>query len=285
MRLAAGTLLLALLGGCTAVRIAYNNADTLVRYMATDYVDFEPGQNDAFKARLTRFHEWHRTQELPGYVALLAEARRRVARGLAEEDVDWALTELHQRYQRLAAQAAAEAAPLLLTLSPSQIADMERKLAEGNAKFAREHHFDDTGRRIRKHARQMRGRFEDWMGGLSEGQEERIDRFVRDHDGLVLLRYEERQRRQREGVALIRGERDPAVLARRLTALFVQPADGKSAGYGAALARYEQALARLVLDIDRSASPQQRERTARRMERYADDFVVLSGRNAVATAP
>ena len=274
------------LGGCTAVRLAYNNADTLVRYMATDYVDLEPPQADEFKTRLARFHAWHRARELPAYAAFLTDAGGRLEKGIAEADVAWASAQLRAYYRRLVAQAVQEAAPVLVSLSPAQITDMEKKLADINAKFAREHHLEDQGKRVRRNARQMHKQFDDWMGSLSDAQEERIERFVREHDALSLARFEDRKRRQREGVMLIRSERDPASLASRLTELLANPDAGRTTELRAALARYEAELGRLVVEIDRGATPEQRSHAVRRVARYANDFHVLAAQKpAAATTP
>ena len=285
VRAVAALLLAALLGACTAVRLVYNNADTLVRYMAADYLELGPLQADDFKLRLARFHGWHRTHELPAYAALLAEAGRRVDKGVAETDVDWAVAQLRARYRRLAAQAATEGAPLLASLSPAQLVDMEKKLAGVNAKYAREHNLDDQAKRLRRNTKLMHKQFDDWLGNLTSAQEERIGRFVREQDALSVPRFEDRKRRQREGVALIRAERDPAVLASRLAELFADPDKGRSADLRAASAHYEVELARLVVEVDRSASAEQRAHAVRRMEGYANDFQVLAGQKTAASAP
>ena len=275
-------LLILALGGCTAVRLAYNNADTLVRFMASDYVDLEPPQADEFKARLARFHGWHRARELPVYATFLTEAGGRLEKGIADADVAWASAQLRAHYRRFVTQAVQESAPVLVSLSPAQIADMEKKLADLNAKFARERHLDDQGKRLRRNAKQMHKQFDDWLGSLSDAQEKRIDRFVREHDALSLARFEDRKRRQREGMALIRSERDPAALAPRLTELFADPDAGRATDLRAALARYEMEQRRLIVEIDRSATPEQRETAVRRAARYASDFKVLAAQKPAA---
>ena len=273
------------LGGCTAVRLAYNNADVLVRYMASDYVGLDPSQADEFKVRLARFHGWHRAQELPAYAAFLSEAGRRLEKGVVEEDVAWAAAQLRAHYRRLAVQATRDAALVLVTLSSAQIADMEKNLVEINAKFAREHHLDEQDKRLRRNAKQMNKQFDDWLGSLTDAQEARIERFVREHDALSVSRFEDRKRRQREGVALIRPERDPALLAPRLAELFVDPDAGRAADVRVALARYEADLTRLIVDIDRSSSTEQRNQAVRRVARYANDFQVLAAQRPVAASP
>ncbi len=273
------------LGGCTAVRLAYNNADVLVRYMASDYVDLDPSQADEFKSRLARFHGWHRAQELPAYAVFLSEAGRRLEKGVVEEDVAWAAAQLRAHYRRLAVQATREASMVLVTLSPAQIADMEKKLSDINAKFARERHLDEQDKRLRRNAKQMNKQFDDWLGSLTDAQEARIERFVREHDALSLSRFEDRKRRQREGVALIRSERDPALLAPRLVELFVDPDAGRAVELRAAIARYEADLTRLIVDMDRSASAEQRTQALRRVARYANDFQVLAAQKPAAASP
>jgi hypothetical protein len=284
-RVALVALIAVLLGGCAAVKIAYNNVDTVVRFMAGDYVSLDATQKESFRTRLARLHSWHRTHELPTYAALLETARDRVAKGLSSEDVDRGAEAVRGFYRRLATRAAAEAAPILVTLSPEQIGDMERKLAESNAKYAREHHLDDAPNRHRKHVRQMNKRFEDWMGSLNDAQEARIERFVRAHDEMASLRLHDRIRRQKAGLALIRAERDATALAPRLAALFAQPEIGRSEPYRAAAVRYNADLALLVMDIEREATPEQRARVVERMDDYAADFRALSAQTGPEKAP
>ncbi|MBM3345825.1 MAG: hypothetical protein FJY55_04925 [Betaproteobacteria bacterium] len=280
-RAAIALALVVALGGCTAVRIAYNNADTLVRYMASDYVELEPAQQEEFRVRLARFHDWHRASELPAYAALLTEVARRAADGVDATEVAWAAAELRVRYRHLARRAAAEAAPLLAGLSAAQIDDVERKLAEGNAKYAAERYLDDPRRRQRHAARQMRKQFSDWLGSLSVAQEDRIGRFVQAHDAILLLRYEDRKRRQRAGMRLIRAGGEPAALAE----LLAEPEIGRAPELAAAAARHESGLTQLVVEIVAEASPDQRAHALRRLESYARDFQVLAGQKAVAAAP
>ena len=62
--------------GCSGARLAYNNADTVVRWMADDYFALQGPQEEDFEARLARFHAWHRSEELPRYSVLMTTAVR-----------------------------------------------------------------------------------------------------------------------------------------------------------------------------------------------------------------
>ncbi len=270
------------LAACSTVRFAYNNVDALVRFMASDYVEFDTAQYEQFKLRLAGLHEWHRAQELPVYVALLRTAGDKVGRGLTADDVAWAISELRIRYRTLSARAAEDAAPLLAQLSDAQIADLEKNFAELNRKYSRDRLEGDQQKLRRKRAEQLQGYFRDWTGKLSDDQEARIERFADDFGHLTALRFEDRKRWQGQALALLRAERKSPQFAAHLAALFTRPEEGRSAEYIAAQARYESGLAGLVVDIDRTLTQEQRVAAVRRMHHYADEFAALAGQRAVA---
>lgn len=273
LALAAGVLLLA---GCSMMRATYNSADTVLRYMAWRYGDLNAVQYDEVKARLAALQQWHRENELPAYALLVKAAGRRVARGIAPEDVAWAVMHLRARYRRLMAKAAEDAAPVLVTLGPAQLAVLERKIAEDNADYAKKYLPQDDGKRHRAQLKRVLEHFADFTGDLTPRQEARIERFVAERARHALLRFEDRLRWQREAIALIRQVRRPQELAPRLAALFADPESRRSEEYLREDRLWEQDLAQLILDLDRTLSPKQRAHAVRRLEAYAEDFDALA---------
>jgi hypothetical protein len=277
-----GTILFALatsviLGACTAVKLSYNHADDILRFMASGYFDFDERQLDQFKVRVSHLHDWHRANELPRYVDLLHSAGGRVSQGLKPGDVEWATGAVRSRYRLLAGRAAEEAAPLLATLHPEQLESMEKKIEKNNAKYAREWLSADPRKRERRLLDRTMDRFEEWTGDLNAEQRRRVEEFVRSHPRVIEIRFAERRRWQAEALQLIKRHKDPAELAPRLAKLFTDPETGRSQEYLRENRRWEAGLAQLVLDLDRTLSPGQRERVMRRMNRYADDFQALAG--------
>ncbi len=270
------------LSACSAVRVGYNNADTVLRYMAWEYFDLDGAQYDDVKTRLARLHEWHRAKELPLYAEIAREARQRAANSANEKDVAWGFGALRTRYRAVAARAAEDAAPLLATLSPEQLIHLEKKIAKRNEKFAEEYLPEDERSRIRVQTKKMIERFEDFTGSLSDEQEMRIGRFIRDHQRFTRLRFQDRQRWQREALALIRSHRDPRELGSRLAALFSHPEIYRDQEYARVADRWEADFAGLVVDLSRTLTPEQRVRALRRMETYAEDFHDLAGGKAIA---
>ncbi len=277
--LAIGTLVLS---ACSATRVAYDNADTVLRFMASSYLDLDPAQSDDLTLRIVRFHQWHRSNELPVYAALLRSASQRAAKGITVEDVAWGLANVRSRYRRFAARAAEDAAPVLATLASAQLAALERKFAENNEKYAREFlSSDDKGRR-RAQLKRMLGRFREFAGELTPDQESRIERFALAHERHVALRFEDRQRWQRDFVAALKEEREPEELGRHLVAMFEKPELRRSEEFIEEDTRWEEDLGRLIVNLDRSLSPKQRAHVVRRLSDYAEDFSVLAGRRKEA---
>lgn len=288
-RLLAAALILALLTGCSAIQFAYNNVQTAARFMVSDYVDFDSAQADEFRARFAQFHDWHRVRELPVYASLLAEAGGRIQRGLAEDDVRWAVVTTRDRYHVLAARAIEEAAPMLVAMTPAQVQEIEKGIAEKNAKFEKDNINADQRKVLKRRIGQMEDYFKEWLGSLTSAQEDLIGNFVRGHADLTALRYSDRRRWQREAIAALRahaGNRGDAVqpaaakLTVVLTDLIVQPEKGRQPAIRQALAHYDDELVALVLAIDRTLSAEQRARAVKRMQAYADDFTALSRRRA-----
>lgn len=270
------------LAACSTVRFAYNNVDSVIRFMASDYVEFDDAQFEQFKTRLDSLHQWHRSRELPVYVALLQTAGGKVAKGVAPEDVSWAIASLRSRYRLLAARAAEDAAPLLAQLSEAQIAGIEENFAAKNRKFSKERLEGDQKKLRKKRADKLLEYFSEMTGKLSDAQEARIERFADDFGRMTALRFQDRKRWQGQVLVLLRTERKSPQFATHLAALFTRPEEGRSAEYIAATTRYESGLAELVVDIDRTLTAEQRVRAVRRMQHYADEFTALSGAQPVA---
>jgi hypothetical protein len=270
------------LAACSTTRLAYDNADTVLRFMASSYLDLDAAQSDDLTPRIVRFLQWHRSSELPVYAALLRSASRRAAEGITAEDAAWGLANVRLRYRRLAAKAAEDAAPVLATLASAQLAALERKLAEDNEKFAKKFLSSDDKERRRAQLKRMLERFRDFAGELTPEQEARIERFALAHERHVALRFEDRQRWQRDLVAALKEQREPQELGRRLAEMFTRPEPRRSEEFVREDKGWDEDLGQLIVDLDRSLSPKQRAQVVRRLSDYAEDFAVLAGRRKEA---
>ena len=264
------------LGGCSGTRLAYNNADTLVRWMADDYFALEDLQTEDFKARLAGFHAWHRSEELPRYSALLTSAGQQLADGLSTQELSWAWDSFWERYRHMAAHAAPDLALLLPTLTPAQIDHLEKRFAESRAdftkKFLKGGESEQRERRDKRNLELMR----EWFGDLSGEQEAQVKIASAKLPLLYALRLQNRQRRQSEFLALLKAHRSPTELEPRLLNWLTDWEQGASPEYRRVSDLHRQLYVQMLLDLDRSLTPGQRAHAMTRLNEYAELFASLA---------
>lgn len=267
----------ALLAACTALRLAYDNADTYLLFRAKSYLDLDAKGSDELDERIDEFFAWHRRTALPQYARLSEEAAKRVTRGLSREDLVWGYDSLVAHARQSLRFAAERVAPLLDRLTPQQVAHMERRFAEDNRKFAREYLRGSEAERRKRRARRLEERLEDWLGNLSHVQAEKVRQFSERTPLYDELRAKDRQRMQAEFVDMIRKRE----VQKRLPDWIANWDHGRDPAHLAASERFRQEYLALLLEIDKTLSSEQRNRAAANFRRYAEDFRVLARRAGV----
>jgi hypothetical protein len=266
--------LAALVCGCSTVRFAYDNADAYLRWKAGSYLDLEGDDADELDDRIDEFHAWHRKNALPKYAGLAHEASQRFGDGLSRQDLVWGYDSLRAQARESLRKAAELAAPLLDRLTPQQLAQIERRLAEENRQFYRDNLRGPERDRRRKRARQMVDRLEDWVGKLTQAQIQRVREYAERAPLTDQLREDDRKRLQKDVIAIVRAREARARLPERLA----HWERGRSPAYVAALDLWREQYFDLLLDLDRSLTPEQRARAQAQLRRYADEFEALAAR-------
>ena len=266
-----------LLCSCSALSVAYNHANWWLQRSVDRYVALDSAQAAAVRIRIDRLHAWHRTHELPVYADLLDQASARVAQGLRRDDLAWAMVSVQQRWDAVSEQLAAQAAPVLLSLTPAQIAQVQQHLAADNMRFEHTQLGLDAPAINRERTEWLTAQFEHWVGDPTAWQRSRIASLAPATSDLPASRLAERERRQALFLGLVRQSRDPGVLQTSLTALIAAPGAGSSPAYAQSVARYRELFTQMVLDLDRSLSPRQRVAAATLLRRHAEQLRSLAG--------
>ncbi len=128
-------LALLLLGGCSAVRVGYNQAPTLAWWWLDGYMDFDATQAPKVKDTLAQWFAWHRSTQLPDYADLLAAAQQQVMQPATPAQVCRWNDDLRVRLTVAFAQGVPLAADLLPLLKPAQLAQLERRYRKSNLEF------------------------------------------------------------------------------------------------------------------------------------------------------
>jgi len=275
-------LAVASLAGCSGARLAYNNADTVVRWMADDYFALEGPQEEDFKARLAGFHAWHRSEELPRYSVLMTSAGDKLADGLTAPELLWAWESVKGRYRRMAAHAAPELAAVLATLTPAQFDRLDKKFAESDAEYAKKYlkggEAEQRKRRDKRNLELMR----EWFGDLSDEQEAQLKISSAKLPLLYELRLQNRERRQGEFVALLKAYRSPAELEPRLKQWLTEWEEGASPEYRRLSELHREGYIQMLLELDRGLTPAQRVHAVTRFYEYAEIFKALAEQSKLA---
>src|SRR5262245_25003259 len=113
-------LIVATAGGCSGVKVAYNQADLIAAWVADDFFELTGEQKDVFRERFQRFHAWHRSTQLNEYAATLAQVQQRLNAGFKEADAAWTIESVKTHYRTIIMRGYADAARVLATLSDQQ---------------------------------------------------------------------------------------------------------------------------------------------------------------------
>ena len=281
LRLSVILVALSLLAGCSAVRLAYDHADTWLRWRAENYLDVHGEQVQELDERIDALHDWHRAKALPKYARLCEEAARRLGVGLSREDIVWGYDSVMAQARESLRAAAERIAPMLDRLSPEQVRHMEKRFAEDNRKFARENLRGSEAERRKRRATRTVERLEDWVGKLSRTQLERVRQFSERAPLYYEMRDRDRKRLQGELLAMVRARE----AQKRLPEHAANFDQGRDPAYAAASEAARQEYYTLLLDLDRMLSAEQRAKAVANFHRYANDFTILAGRAAPEQPP
>lgn len=261
------------LSGCSALQLGYNNADTLLQWRGGRYFGFEDEQKAEFERRVQRFLAWHRRSELPRYAHVANELAGRLERGVSLDDLVWGYDAFQAHLRQSLKAGGGEIGDLLDALSPAQVEKFQAQLERENRDFAKEHGLREPPeeRRARRVKRNLE-RMEDWVGPLTEAQVERIVLYSRRAPLDDELRDRDRRRMQRELVGIVKAKEAKKRLAQWAAAWD----QNRDPAYDAARKANLQEFYSMLLDLDKTLSPEQRSRAVRRLRGFAGDFVALA---------
>ena len=270
----------ALLAGCNLLYLGYSQLDTYAAWMADEYFDLDLRQKQEFRTRFDQLHAWHRYEQLPDYTAFLTETKTRLDRGLTPPDFLWAVGGVQERYRTIVRRSADDAAAVLATITPEQLQTLQRQFDKVNKRFVREFRLDGTiDERRQAAARRTVSRVRDWAGSLTPEQEKNIAAMARELPLLHALRYEDRMRRQREFMQLMRNRgNDPEKFPARLRHFLLNWEEGRDPRYERMFKESTEKHAELYVAVARMLTPAQRAAVTRKLQGYIDDFTRLAQR-------
>ena len=159
-----------LLSGCSAVKVAYNNAPTLTYWWMDTEFNFNDSQVPPLKEKLIAFHQWHRQQELPQYLETLRQLQTLFSGTTTPAQLCDIYAQGFNFAQRLGDEAARPLSGLVVTLTPKQLAYFSKQREKSLQKWREEWLDVSPQERQSKRLKQVVDRAEMLYGRLDEAQ-------------------------------------------------------------------------------------------------------------------
>lgn len=272
-----------LLVSCSALRLGYNNGESVVYWWLNSYVDFEAEQDLWVKRHIANLFQWHRKTQLNEYAQLLAQTQKQLHGNVTQTDVLASYDAVKKSMLLIVDKALPELTDLALALQPQQIAHLEKKFASNNDKYRKEYLRGDFEQRQRHRYKKIMKQAEYWFGDFSEEQEAQIRAASNARPLNNELWMEVRLRRQQELIALLKKVQDEKLGRDATMKMLKEYAGGVFGQFGNA---EHQALsdasaretARMVSVIVNIATPEQKARAHKRLQQLIDDCHAMAGK-------
>ena len=167
--------LLFLLSGC-AGKIAYNNADFIISWYLSDYIEFTPKQEPIVKAKIDSWLAWHRSTEMPKYLTQLTTLKQQIQNGqINPAELQKHSDQVETYWQTVRQHIARDVSDFAMTLDISQMSQLFVTLAD-----KREEDIADFKKRTKKQPKRAER--------MLENIKERLG-YVTDEQRQIVIRY------------------------------------------------------------------------------------------------
>ena len=272
--------LLAVLAACSAIKLGYNNLDSVTYWWLDSYLDLTDEQTPGVRDDLARLHAWHRTEELPRLGALLRDIEGIAPGEITSTQVCAFVPQLRERLNAVGRNAEPAVVTVALTLASDQLSHLERKYDKNNEQFRKDWLRLAPADLSEKRFKQMLERMEMIYGTLDDAQRtelrRQLDRSIFDPRRVLA----ERQRRQQDALQILRKLAGQPVALGDARNLLRGYFERLQASPDANYRKYEQDVIAetcgVISFIHNATSPAQREAAVRRMRAYQRDLRELS---------
>ena len=269
-------LALPLLQACSAIKLGYQQLPTLSYWWLDSAVSFNDAQAERTKEALANVYRWHRGQELAHYGDLLQRAAE-LSQGKLQADQACSLwSEVQVLMDRTARVTITQAVPVVQMLGPRQLSHLARHLESKNEDWDMEWLQGSAAERQERRVDKALERYRSFYGELSAAQITLVKTQVSQSSWSPEWGRQERLRREQDLLSTLRqsalGNASAAQVETNLFGVWQRwltppHEDGRTMA---------QKMTRQACDnlaqLHNTASPEQRQRAARRLKSYEQDI-------------
>ena len=276
-----GVLLLTLvLGGCSAVRLGYNNGPTLAYWWLDSYFDFDGEQSLRMRNDLQAVQDWHRRAEVPLLAQKLKELQTMAPKPVTTEEVCAIVGDLQTRLQVTLERVTPSIAAIAPNLQNAQLEHISQEFERRDRKWRGEWIDGTPGERSQRRVKQITERAESFYGTLEPAQLT----VLRDHIARSSFdgprQFQEMQRRHQDAMQVLRkiraGDIAPNQAGAEIRGLLERTLKAPAPAYRRYLAQLTTEGCAALANLHNSSTPEQRTRLAQSLKGYEDDARALA---------
>ncbi len=272
------------LSGCSATKLAYNNAPDLSYWWLDSYLDLGDAQGARLRTDLSTLHGWHRQNELPLYIGTLENLRRLAPNQVTPEQACALGDGLKARAQSLLNQAEPALASLAQGTTAEQLTHLTQQFEKHNKKWRADWIEGSPTERTARRQKQLIDRVEMLYGRMEEPQLAVLRTSLATSGFDAEWRYRDILRRQQDTLVTLRrvvdGQLSAAALKAEVRSLITRTFESPDAGYRNYSSQMTQEGCRTFAALHNSTSPAQRRTLMDKLQAYEADArtLVAAGR-------
>jgi Family of unknown function (DUF6279) len=162
------------ISGCSGTSFVYNRLDFLLPWYVNDYARLNQAQHVYLNELLSPFLLWHRTEELPNYVKILASIEDSLDRPLTPTVVAAVFAQFETAWLRLESEALDWLLVLGANLSDDQMAGFLDVLKERQLEYEEEYLVRTNEEFFQDNYDNLKDNAEDYLGSLSAQQHDML---------------------------------------------------------------------------------------------------------------
>jgi len=183
--------LIATVAACS-FKTLYNRLDYLIPEYVEGMVTLDDVLEQKLEQRTQVLLNWHRNTQLKQYADWLSALQRDMGTRLTEEKVEQRIKEMDQFWRSLAEKVNEEMAYLLPLLDKEQQEELFINLEDKNKEFREEFADLNDEQRIDDYIEDISGTYENWIGELTEKQEQSVEQAAVELVSTAELRFQRR---------------------------------------------------------------------------------------------
>jgi hypothetical protein len=275
-----------LVAGCSATRLAYNNAPDLVYWWSDGFFDWNQPQSTLLRNDLDKLQQWHRRQELPGYASTLNALQAAALKDIQADQVCALADYLQQRLRATLDQALPTAVALAPSLSAAQLTHLGNALDKRSREWREEWMDDPPDEREDRRLKKMVARAEQSYGRITTTQRAQLRAQLRASAFDPSLQLLEADRRQQDALQTLRqitdnqatGVGNATQTKAALQALLTRTLESPDPTFQQYAQQVRRQACSAIADFHNRASPDQRRHLQQMLQDYEADARALLAR-------